>query len=85
MLRIERLEKSLLARNKALEISLNSDAKIEALEKILQSNPNERILIFTQHNQLVHKISKRFLLPYITYRTDKDERHKILDGFRDGS
>ncbi len=77
--------KALLARNKALEISLNSDAKIEALEKILQSNPNERILIFTQHNQLVYKISRRFLLPYITYRTDKDERHKILDGFRDGS
>jgi len=77
--------KALLARNKALEISLNSEAKIEALEKILQSNPNERILIFTQHNQLVHKISRRFLLPYITYRTDKDERHKILDGFRDGS
>ncbi len=78
---------ALLSRNKALEIALNSEAKMDALESVLQNarNTDERILIFTHHNQLVHRISKRFLLPFITHKTEKDERHKILECFREGS
>jgi len=75
---------ALLARNRALDIAYNSQAKIDALEEIIRSNPEDRVLIFTQHNQLVHRISKRFLLPYITHRSGKDERSEILRGFREG-
>lgn len=75
---------ALLARNRAMDIAFNSEAKIGALEEILNSNPDERILIFTQHNELVYRISKRFLIPYITYTTDKEERHEILKRFKDG-
>ncbi|TLX96646.1 MAG: DEAD/DEAH box helicase, partial [Thaumarchaeota archaeon] len=76
--------RALLARNRALSIAFNSQAKLEKLEEILRSNPGERILIFTQHNDLVYRISRRFLLPFITHTTSKDERHEALKGFREG-
>ncbi|MGD0329595.1 MAG: DEAD/DEAH box helicase family protein [Nitrososphaeria archaeon] len=75
---------ALLARNRAQDIALNSESKIKALEDILRSNPEDRTLIFTQHNDLVYRISKRFLIPYITYMSDKEERHEILKRFKDG-
>lgn len=77
--------KALLARNRALDIAFNSESKIAALEKILLNNSNERILIFTQHNDLVYRISKRFLIPFITHTTNKEERHKVLEKFNDGA
>lgn len=76
---------ALLARNRALSIAFNSEAKIDRLEEILHSNPDDRVLIFTQHNDLVYKISKKFLLPFITHTTGKEERYDVLKCFREGS
>jgi superfamily II DNA or RNA helicase len=75
---------ALLARNSAMRIAFSSRAKIDTLEKILHSNPGDRILIFTQHNDLVYRISRRFLIPFITHTTAKEERHEVLKGFREG-
>jgi superfamily II DNA or RNA helicase len=41
-------------------------------------------LIFTLHNDLVYTISRRFLIPAITYQTPKEERREILENFRKG-
>lgn len=76
--------RALLARNKALDIALNSSSKTEALRELLSSNLTEKILIFTQHNRLVYKISRDFLIPAITHQTSKEERSKILKKFRSG-
>jgi superfamily II DNA or RNA helicase len=76
---------ALLARNRALSIAFNSEAKLDRLEEILRSNPDDRVLIFTQHNDLVYKISRRFLLPFVTHNTSKEERFEVLKGFREGS
>jgi superfamily II DNA or RNA helicase len=75
---------ALLARNKALDIALNSHSKIEELRKILVENPNMRTIIFTQHNKLVYLISNEFLIPFITHKSSKQEREDALNGFRDG-
>lgn len=75
---------ALLARNKARDIALNSISKIEKLSEILKKHREGRIFIFTQHNKLVHKISKEFLIPAITYRTTSKERSEILGRFRSG-
>jgi superfamily II DNA or RNA helicase len=32
----------------------------------------------------VHRISRRFLIPYITHRSSKEERREVLKGFREG-
>lgn len=75
---------ALLARNRAIQIAFNSEAKVDKLGEILAENPDERILVFTQHNDLVYRISRRFLLPFITHTTKKEERSEVLRGFRAG-
>lgn len=75
---------ALLAKNKAREIAFNSVSKIEKLKEVLEVHNEGRIFIFTEHNKLVHKISKKFLIPSITYKTPDKERGEILDGFRSG-
>ncbi len=76
--------RALLARNRAVLISFNSESKIEALRRLLKENRSDRIIIFTQHNDLVHRISNEFLIPYITYKTSKEERTNVLRGFKEG-
>jgi superfamily II DNA or RNA helicase len=75
---------AILARNKAMDIALNSKSKIEELKKILSQNRGIKTIIFTQHNKLVYDISDRFLIPFITYKSSKEERQDTLNGFRDG-
>jgi superfamily II DNA or RNA helicase len=75
---------ALLARNRAMDIALNSQSKLEALKRILLEHPSDSTIIFTQHNKLVHRIARDFLIPCITHMTPKDERTEILDSFRDG-
>jgi superfamily II DNA or RNA helicase len=75
---------AILARNKAMGIALNSRAKFEELKEILAENKGVKTIIFTQHNSLVYDISNKFLIPFITHRSNKDERKDVLKGFRDG-
>ncbi len=75
---------ALVARKKARSIALNSISKLDVLRDILEDHRNDRIIIFTEHNDLVYKISREFLIPAITHRSGKEERKDILDGFRSG-
>jgi len=77
--------KALLARNRALDIALNSRAKMEALKELLLEHPTDQTIIFTQHNKLVDRIARTFLIPAITHTTSKDERREILDNFHNGA
>jgi superfamily II DNA or RNA helicase len=74
---------AILARNRALKIALNSEAKMRFLAEKL-SESSEKTLIFTLHNSLVYAISRRFLIPAITHKTPEDERRLILSKFRSG-
>jgi superfamily II DNA or RNA helicase len=75
---------AVLARNKAMDVALNSKSKIEELKEILSQYKGRKTIIFTQHNKLVYKISDRFLIPFITYKSTKAERQDALQGFKDG-
>jgi superfamily II DNA or RNA helicase len=75
---------ALLAKNRAMNVALNSRAKIEELREILAENKGAKTIIFTQHNSLVHEISDRFFIPFITHKTIKDERQDVLKGFKEG-
>ncbi len=74
---------ALLARNRALEIAFNSRAKLDELREILAEYKG-KIIIFTQHNNLVYTIAKEFLIPLITHKTSMEERRDILQGFKEG-
>ncbi|HKR73450.1 MAG TPA: DEAD/DEAH box helicase family protein, partial [Candidatus Nitrosocosmicus sp.] len=78
------LRKALLLRNEALDIALNSQAKIIELEKILENHLSEKIIIFTVHTKLAYSISNRFLIPVITHKTKNEERNEILERFKKG-
>ncbi len=77
---------AILARHRARSTALNSRAKLIELSRILQQHngPEDRTIIFTEHNELVYAISKAFLLPFITYTTARDERTENLAKFRTG-
>jgi superfamily II DNA or RNA helicase len=75
---------ALLARNTALKIAINSEAKLELLAEKLEEYKTEKILIFTLYNDLVYAVSRRFLVPAITYQTPREERRDIMAKFGSG-
>jgi len=75
---------ALLARNKALKVAVNSETKLGLLAEKLEEYKNEKVLIFTLYNDLVYVISKRFLIPAVTYQTPREERREILTNFGNG-
>ena len=76
--------RAFLARNRAMDIALNSSAKVGHLKRLLLKNPEEKAIIFTRHNSLVYRISREMLIPAITHQTPAEERREILQGFRQG-
>ncbi|RLG46334.1 MAG: ATP-dependent helicase, partial [Thermoproteota archaeon] len=76
--------RALLARNRARKVAFNSEAKVEALRRILEAHRGDKVIIFTEYNEMAERISERFLIPLITHRTPQREREEILEGFRTG-
>ncbi len=72
------------ARNEAIQIAFNAHHKREELRRLLKRHRGDRIIIFTRFNDLVYRISEEFFIPAITYKTDRDERVEVLEGFREG-
>ncbi len=75
---------ALRAWEEARKIAYGSSSKLRKLKEILEKHKNDRIIIFTRYNDLVYRISRTFLIPAVTYKTAKEERQEILDGFRKG-
>jgi len=75
---------ALLARNRALRVAVNSEEKLNLLAERLETYRDEKILIFTLYNDLVYTISRRFLIPAVTYQTTREERREILTNFGNG-
>jgi superfamily II DNA or RNA helicase len=80
-----RAREALLAKQRAREIMMNSDAKVRALADILDRHRDDRVIVFTAHTDLVYRLSERFLIPAVTSETGAKERREILDRFRDGT
>lgn len=66
-------------------LALAASSKLEVLHRLIRQHRQERMLIFTHENSMVHEISRRFLVPTITHQTDVKERREILEGFRQGT
>ena len=60
-------------------------AKLSALEGLLRKHKESSIIIFTNDNATVYRISKALLIPAITHHTDIKERKSILDGLKSGA
>ena len=82
--RSKEAREALLARIYARRIAFGSRAKYRVLGDLLLLHRGEKIIIFTEENEQVYEISKRFLVPFITHETKKKEREHVLDSFRKG-
>ena len=80
-----RARDALLAKQRAREVMMNAQRKVERLADILDSHREDRIIVFTAYTDLVYRLSERFLLPAITHETGASERREILERFRDGT
>ncbi|HEY3415659.1 MAG TPA: DEAD/DEAH box helicase family protein [Armatimonadota bacterium] len=81
----EHARKALVAKAEMKRLVVGSERKLEVLDTLLKQHHQERVLIFTEQNDLVYRISREFLLPAITYQTKTRERKWILDGFKEGT
>ncbi len=66
-------------------LALGAEAKLDLLVKLLQRHRRERVLIFTAENEMVYRISEKFLIPAITHETPIKERSEWLAAFNAGT
>lgn len=77
--------RAMLAHRDAKAIALGTEGKLQMLAELLAKHPSDRIIVFTNDNATVYRISATFLIPAITHQTPVKERHAILQRFRDGT
>jgi superfamily II DNA or RNA helicase len=75
---------AMLAWHEARNIAMNSPAKYAEIERLLRHHASDHVILFSEYNQVVNEISRRFCLPSITYKTPAEERRTILERFRSG-
>ena len=75
---------AMLAWREARNIAMNTPAKYAEIERLLQLHSNDQVILFSEYNQVVDEISRRFCLPSITYKTPTEERRAVLERFRSG-
>lgn len=82
--RSEMGRRAMQAYRESKRIALGTEAKIETLAKLLQRHRRDRVLIFTAENEMVYRISEKFLIPAITHETPIKERSAWLAAFNQG-
>jgi superfamily II DNA or RNA helicase len=68
----------------ARRMALSAPSKLRDLKGILRRHKGDRVIIFTNDNDSVYRISRHFLIPAITHQTDAKERKEILQRFNEG-
>ena len=76
---------AMLAHRRARKLAFGTEAKLRLLYDLLAKHAGDRVLIFTDDNETVYRISQALLIPAITHQSKVKERHEILKNFRGGS
>jgi superfamily II DNA or RNA helicase len=82
--RSEEGRRAMLAYSESKRIALGTEAKIRVLGELLARHKAERTLVFTAENEMVYRISEKFLIPAITHQTGIKERREWLEAFNLG-
>lgn len=83
--RSRRGRRALKAWREAREVLHGAPAKLRVLEELLRHHRDGRVIVFTNDNATVYTISRRFLVPAITHRTQVKERRAWLAAFEEGT
>lgn len=76
--------RALLAYREQRRLALQCKGKLDLLVELLERHREDRVLVFTNDNETVYTISRRFLLPSLTHQTPIKERKEILERFNAG-
>ncbi|HEX3557580.1 MAG TPA: DEAD/DEAH box helicase family protein [Pyrinomonadaceae bacterium] len=76
--------RAMMAYRESKRIALGTDSKLRVLSELLQRHRREKVLIFTAENEMVYRISERFLVPAITHATGVKERRAWLEAYNRG-
>ncbi len=79
--RSEEGRRAMMAYRESKRIALGTDAKLRVLSDLLLRHKRDRVLIFTAENEMVYRISQKFLIPAITHQTGVKERRDWLEAF----
>ncbi len=82
--RSEAGRRAMMAYRESKRIALGTDSKLRVLGELLQRHRRELVLIFTAENEMVYRISQKFLIPAITHETGVKERREWLEAFNKG-
>ena len=74
----------MLAHREARGIAFGTEGKLRVLLELLQRHEHDRVLVFTDDNAMVYKVSQTYLIPAITHQTKVKERHSTLVKFKEG-
>ena len=75
---------AMLAHREARSIAFGTEGKLRVLLELLQKHASYRVLIFTDDNAMVYRVSQTYLIPAITHQTKVKERHSTLVKFKAG-
>jgi superfamily II DNA or RNA helicase len=73
--------RAMLAHREAKDITAGTTGKLRTLAQLIQRHYPDKILVFTNDNSTVYRISQAFLIPAITHQTPVKERQQILAKF----
>ena len=76
--------RAMLAHRRAKEIALGTEGKLKVLTNLINEHYPDKMLIFTNDNATVYRISQDYLIPAITHQTPVKERHLILTKYKSG-
>jgi superfamily II DNA or RNA helicase len=67
------------------KMAQGASMKVAKLWQLLKEHWQDRVLVFTNDNELAYRIGRELLLPVITHQTKLKERGSFLKQFREGS
>ena len=66
------------------KLSQAAGTKLQQVWQLLLQHIDDRVILFTQDNEMAYKIGREFLLPVLTHHTKSIERDQLLKKFREG-
>ena len=66
------------------KLSQAAVTKLQQVWQLLMQHIDDRVILFTQDNEMAYKIGREFLLPVLTHLTKSSERDQLLKKFREG-
>ena len=75
---------AMAAYQKQKKLAQGAEGKIGEIWNLLRQHAHDRVIIFTNDNDLAYRIGCEFVLPVLTHKTKTKERKRFLEAFREG-